>query len=60
MKYSSFAGKTLILIISNIITGTLAFIFSIILSRKIGSEGMGLYQLILPVYSLFCVLPVEG
>lgn len=60
MKYSSFAGKTLILIISNIITGTLAFIFSIILSRKIGSEGMGLYQLILPVYSLFLCITGGG
>lgn len=53
MKHSSFAGKTLILIISNIITGTLTFIFSIILSREIGSQGMGLYQLIMPVYAMF-------
>ncbi|QCX33017.1 stage V sporulation protein B [Caloramator sp. E03] len=60
MRYSSFAGKTLILIISNIITGTLAFIFSIILSKKIGSEGMGLYQLIMPIYSLFLCITGGG
>ncbi|SKA90699.1 stage V sporulation protein B [Caloramator quimbayensis] len=60
MKRSSFAGKTLILILSNIITGTLAFVFSIILSRKIGSEGMGLYQLTMPVYSLFLCITGGG
>lgn len=56
MKKSSSFIKTLILTISNIITGTLTFSFSMILSRKIGPEGMGLYQLVMPVYAMFlCV-----
>lgn len=53
MKRSAFFEKTMILTLSNIVTGTLTFIFSIILSREIGSMGVGLYQLVMPVYLLF-------
>ncbi|MDF2672780.1 MAG: spoVB [Clostridiales bacterium] len=53
MKRSAFFEKTIILTLSNIITGTLTFAFSIILSREIGSKGVGLYQLVMPVYMLF-------
>lgn len=53
MKRSAFFEKTIILTLSNILTGTLTFIFSIILSREIGSKGVGLYQLVMPVYLLF-------
>lgn len=53
MKRSAFFEKTMILTLSNILTGTLTFIFSIILSREIGSKGVGLYQLVMPVYLLF-------
>jgi stage V sporulation protein B len=37
-----------------------AFIFSIILSRSLGAEGMGLYGLIMPVYDLFICLISGG
>lgn len=60
MKRSQFLEKTLILIISNIFTGTLTFIFSIILSRKIGPEGMGLYSLVMPLYMLFLCITGGG
>jgi stage V sporulation protein B len=59
IKSSSFI-KTLILTISNVITGTLTFAFSMILSRKIGPEGMGLYQLVMPVYSMFLCITGGG
>jgi stage V sporulation protein B len=34
--------------------------FSIVLSRKLGAEGVGLYSLIMPVYDLFCCLICGG
>lgn len=53
MKRSAFFEKTIILTVSNILTGTFAFIFSILLSREIGPKGMGIYQLVMPVYTMF-------
>ncbi|GFR34395.1 stage V sporulation protein B [Thermobrachium celere] len=50
---SKFFINTLILTLSNILTGALAFIFTVILSREIGSRGMGLYQLVAPLYTMF-------
>lgn len=58
MKTSKFFANTMILTISNILTGTIGFIFSIILSREIGAKGVGLYQLVMPLYLLF--LSVTG
>lgn len=60
MKRSSFFENSLILIISNIITGTLTFIFSIILSREIGPKGMGIYQLVMPLYNMFLFITGGG
>ncbi|GAA0739935.1 stage V sporulation protein B [Clostridium oceanicum] len=56
MKRSKFFNQSLILIISNLTTGVFAFIFSIILSKKLGAEGMGLYGIIMPIYDLFICL----
>lgn len=50
---SKFFINTLLLTISNILTGALAFIFTVILSREIGARGVGLYQLVAPLYTLF-------
>lgn len=47
---------TLVLTITGIISQILGFIYRILLSRLIGAENMGLFQLILPVYG--CVLSV--
>lgn len=60
MKHSTFFENTMILTISNILTGTLTFAFSIILSREIGAKGVGLYQLVMPVYSLFLSITGGG
>lgn len=60
MKRDRFLKNSLILICSNLITSILAFVFSIILSRKLGAEGMGLYGLIMPVYDLFVCLLSSG
>lgn len=60
MKRSAFFEKTIILTISNIVTGTLAFIFSILLSRHIGPKGMGLYQLVMPLYTMFLFITGGG
>jgi len=60
MKRDRFLKSSLILIFANLITSVFAFIFSIILSRKLGAEGMGLYGLIMPVYDLFVCLLSGG
>lgn len=60
MKLDKFYEDTIILTISNFATGILRFIFSIILSNKLGAEGVGLYGLIMPVYDLFCCLVCGG
>ncbi len=42
------------------VTGIIAFVFSIILSRELGAEGLGLYSLIMPVYGLLLCLTADG
>jgi len=44
---------------TNLITGSLSFIYRVFLTRAIGSEGIGVYQLILPLYTL-CITLVSG
>lgn len=60
MHRDSFFHNSLLLSLSNITTGILGFMFSIILSRELGPEGMGLYGLIMPVYNLFICLISGG
>ncbi|WP_125153838.1 stage V sporulation protein B [Clostridium rectalis] len=60
MKKDTFFRDSFMLILSNSITGILGFIFSIILSHKLGAEGMGLYGLIMPIYNLFICLISGG
>ncbi|KRQ87320.1 Stage V sporulation protein B [Caloramator mitchellensis] len=60
MKVSNFYKNTAILVISNVVTGTLNFLFSIILSRSIGPEGMGIYQLVMPLYTMFLFITGGG
>lgn len=50
----------LILTIANLLTGILSFVYRIFLSKSIGAEGMGVYQLILPLYMLFISLVSGG
>lgn len=56
----NFYKNSFFLILSNLTTGILGFIFSIILSRLLGAEGMALYGLIMPLYNLFICLMCGG
>lgn len=60
MLNDKFYKNSAIVTLANLMTGMLAFIFSIILSRKIGTEGMGLYGLVMPIYSLAICIVAEG
>ncbi|MEG0306553.1 MAG: stage V sporulation protein B [Clostridium sp.] len=60
MKKDTFYRDTLVLTLSNLAMGVLRFMFSIILSRQLGPEGVGLYGLIMPIYDLFCCLVCGG
>lgn len=55
VRYGAF-----ILTIGNICSQLLGFAYRIALSRMIGSEGMGLFQLIFPFYSLALTIAVSG
>lgn len=50
----------LIVTISNIILQLVGFVYRIFLSRSIGPEGMGIFQLIFPVYSIVISITLSG
>lgn len=60
MVLDKFYKNSAILTLSNAITGFIGFAFSIVLSKKLGAEGLGLYGLIMPVYSLLICLTADG
>ena len=51
---------TLLLTLSGFLTKIIGFIYRIFLSQKIGAQGMGIYQLIFPVYTLCYALAAGG
>ncbi len=56
MKNNKFFKSTLILIIGSLITKLMGFIIRIIYTRIITSEGISLYTLIVPTYSLMITI----
>lgn len=60
MRIDKFLKDSFILTVSNMVTGIIAFVFSIILSRQLGAEGLGLYSLIMPVYGLLLCITSDG
>lgn len=60
MRIDKFYKDSFVLTLSNLVTGVIGFMFSIILSRKLGPEGLGLYGLIMPVYGLLLCITCEG
>ena len=60
MQIDKFYKDSFVLTLSNMVTGIIAFVFSIILSRELGAEGLGLYGLIMPVYGLLLCLTSDG
>lgn len=57
---SSMLYGTAILTAISIVSQVLGFVYRIFLSRLVGAEVMGLYQLVMPVYSLFLSMTSVG
>lgn len=60
MSKDNFLKNSFLLTASNITTGILSFMFTIYLSKILGPEGMGLYNLVMPIYNLFICLMSAG
>ena len=45
---------------ANFITRIIAFFYRVYIVRLIGSEGIGLYEMVFPVYSLILVITTAG
>lgn len=60
MQDSSLTRSTLLLTGVGIAAQLLGFFYRVALSRLVGAQTMGLYQLILPVYAIFLSLSVTG
>lgn len=56
----NFIKGTLILTSVGIISRIAGFLFKIILSREIGSAGVGLYQLVMPVLTVCSAIGISG
>lgn len=56
----AFIKKAILVITANLMTGSLAFLYSILLSRELGAEGMGLYGLIFPINFLLLSIITGG
>lgn len=60
MSKKSFIGGTIILMAAGFVVRILGFIYRIYLSNLIGAEGMGLFALISPIYSLVILTLTSG
>lgn len=60
MGKQSFLYGTLVLIVAGFITKILGFIYRITLSRIIGDEGMGLFQMAFPILIFAIVITTAG
>ena len=56
LNRTSMLYGTLVLTATGIISQLMAFFYRVVLSRLIGAENMGLYQLLMPVYA--CILSI--
>lgn len=56
----SFVKSAIILIFAGLIARLLGFVYRIYLSNLIGAEGMGLYQLVVPVYTAVVLTITAG
>ena len=60
MIMSKFIKSTLILVIGGIITKLFSFVIRIYFTRVIGTEGIGIYSLVMPTYSLLITITSLG
>ena len=56
MKKDTFKTSILILLIGGLITKILGFVIRVLYTRTIGDEGINLYTIVTPTYSLFITL----
>ncbi len=59
-QFSIFLKGTLILTLAGLLTRFLGFFYKIFLAQALGAEGMGIYQLIFPVFSVCHALTTSG
>ncbi len=55
---NKFFASTLILLVGGFISKLLGFIIKIIITRQIGIEGIGLYSMLSPTFSLFIMVAI--
>ncbi len=60
MLKKTFITGAIILMIAGFISRVIGFVYRIYLSNIIGAEGMGLYQLIVPIYTLIILTLTSG
>lgn len=60
MKKNTYLKGAFILSLTNLITGTIAFIYRIFLTKSVATEGIGIYQLVLPLYYFFITMVASG
>lgn len=60
MSKKTFIKGAFVLTLAGIITRILGFFFKIFLSRIIGAEGIGLYQLVMPVCAIAYAIGISG
>ena len=60
MKKNKFVVATLILIIGGFITKILSMVIKIVMTRLVGTEGIGLYMLVNPTFMLFIAICTLG
>ena len=60
IKRKSIITGALMLTAAGLVTRVLGFVYRIYMSNTIGAEGMGLYQLIMPAYSLAWSIACSG
>ncbi|MGN1033708.1 MAG: oligosaccharide flippase family protein, partial [Intestinibacter sp.] len=60
MRRKNLIINTFLLTFSTMILGFLGMLFRIYISNKIGSEGMGLFQLIMSINVFACTIAISG
>ena len=60
LKKKSFTYNTVFMTSANIVTRFTGFLYRIFLSRFIGAEGLGLFALVSPIYSVCCAIVASG
>lgn len=60
MKKNKFITSTIVLIIGGFITKLIGMVNRIVLSRSLGTEGLGLYMMIMPTFSMCIAISQFG